>query len=768
MIDRYLRKFRLRSFFVRIFLAHVIVLGLLLCVFYGYVSNLFSRHYAERVEAAVSGMLQSSCTAIDVTLLNMVHSMRQTLENQNVIRAMVTPNLRDYPRTVAIVEQLRSSVAGNILVRAAALYVPTGGSVFSFDGTVTEADESAWADAVDAYREDYRSTVYANGPLMSRVRLLGERIFIYQDFFPEHLNNIGTLIFEIDALRFYEMVFEDDGGDGGSIYLFDEYGTPVFPSVLDYKQVRTGDFLGDGKAGNDYLQRSPVSGWVLRYLPFGNGVGKGVVPVRRVFFPFALVVLLLSLPLSLYVTTRVYRPMKKLMKRISPLEGGASPTGSELDYLDRVYSDAKDRNERLHSAIAAISPAVLERLFQNLLLGREIGRREIEETLATLTAPFSPDARYTVLLLSLAPPSTDDEPPTEVEVNLCTMAVRDRLRMGTPVGTACCVLRIADTTLALVLHFDDALSPADVRQATGKVRDVLRAGGRDYDHIKVSIGQGEIYAHIEDLRFSYLEALEDLQHSRFYAGGGVSEGVSEFGGSSEPNATDKPDNGDWVDSSPASVRTYFSKRSEHILQSLNEGDSARASDILRRVVGEIFVDTPDAEETAKSCGLFADCLLEILVVQKGSGFKQLSRLRGELDVGDADKTNERLLAFGERVIAKIRSHNKKRSKRYIRAAEEYIENNFSDASLSLNMTAEHVGLNASYFSRLFGEATGRHFTDYLGELRVEKACELLAATDMPIKDVAYRTGFNSMQNYFRVFKRCKGMTPGEYRGRGKK
>ena len=768
MIDRYLRKLRLRSFFVRIFLAHVIVLGLLLCVFYGYVSNLFSQHYTERVEAAVSGMLRNSCTAVDVTLLTMVHSMRQTLENQNVIRAMVTPNLQDYPRTVAIVEQLRNSVAGSMLVRAAALYVPTGDTLFSFDGTVTDADESAWAGAIDAYREGYRSTAYANGLLVSHVRLLGERIFVYQDFFPKHLENIGTLVFEIDVPRFYEMVFESAEGDSGSIYLFDAFGTPVFPGILDYTRAAGAD------SEEVYRQRSPLSGWTLLYLPSAEGAGSAgnIVPVRRVFFPFALAVVLLSLPLSLYVSTRVYRPMKRLMTRISP-GGDALPTGSELDYFDRVYADAKEHNERLRSAIEAISPAVLERLFQNLLLGREVGRREIEETLATLAVPFEPDARYSVVLLSLALPGTNDESPSEVEMNLRSMAVRDRLDKEAPKGVACFTLRIADTTLALVVRFADALSPAEVRQALAEIRDVVRTvvnRGHDevFDSSVNAIGQGEVYAHIEDVRFSYLEALEDLHHSRFYGETGVSGDPDEPGESHAPGVDNR------AESATTSGRAYFSRRCEHILQSLNEGDPARASDILRRVADEIFADGADPGEAAQSCRLFADCLLETLVVQRGSGFKQLSKFREELDASpesggeDAGAARERILAFGERVIAKIRSHNKKRSKRYIRTAEEYIANNFSDASLSLNMSAEHVGLNASYFSRLFGEMTGRHFTDYLSELRVEKACELLTATDMSIKDVAYRTGFNSMQNYFRVFKRYKGMTPGEYRGRGKR
>ena len=758
LLIRFSRKLRMRSFFTRIFLAQVFVMGLLLGTFYLYTASLFSRHYAEQLEEAISGMLRNSSTAIDVSMLNMIHSMRQTLENRDVIRSMVTPNLQDYPRTVSVVHQLRSSVAGNILVRSAALYVPTDGTVFTYDGTIAGVEQSGWAEAIEAYRNGFRSTTYANGALVSHLRLLDERIFVYQDFFPQHLQSIGTLIFEIDAARFHEMVLGGDGEEGGDIYLFDRYGQPVFPGILDYRKMASKPGLVPEGRGGEYVQRSELSGLELIYLPGPGGLVRRAVPMRQVFFPFAAVVLLLSLPLSLYVSTRVYRPVKRLMTRLSP-DGACADAGGELDYFGRVYADARERNERLRTAIEAISPAVLERLLQNLLLGREVERREIDATLSSLATPFTPDSRYTVILASLSTLASQQAPngavPTEVEVNLWTMAVREQIDAAKPEGMACCVLRIADAMLALVIRFDEALSPSDVRVAIGEARMCTAAAG----HGQISLGQGEVYSHIDDLRFSYLEALEDLQHSRFYAD--VSD--TSAGG-------DSADAADGVSEAGIPSRSYFSKRCEHIVQSLNEGNPARAADILRRVVEEAVSNAAGADESARLGGLFADCLLESLIVRKGSGFEEIVALREELGAALMEAPQDvgnRVRAFGKRVVAEIEACNNKRSRRYIRAAYEYVESHYANSSLSLNMTAEHVGLNASYFSRLFGEQTGKHFTDYLAELRVEKACELLLATDMPIKDIAYRTGFNSMQNHFRVFKKCKGMPPGEFRQQSK-
>ena len=55
------------------------------------------------------------------------------------------------------------------------------------------------------------------------------------------------------------------------------------------------------------------------------------------------------------------------------------------------------------------------------------------------------------------------------------------------------------------------------------------------------------------------------------------------------------------------------------------------------------------------------------------------------------------------------------------------------------------------------------FTDYLNGVRIGKAKELLENTDLTVSEICAQTGFNSDQNFIRVFKKYVGMTPGQYR-----
>lgn len=75
-------------------------------------------------------------------------------------------------------------------------------------------------------------------------------------------------------------------------------------------------------------------------------------------------------------------------------------------------------------------------------------------------------------------------------------------------------------------------------------------------------------------------------------------------------------------------------------------------------------------------------------------------------------------------------------------AIHYIEANHR-RDISLEETAEEIHLNPSYLSHSFKKETGVTFLQYLNNLRIEKACELLSESDMTVEDIAFKVGYNS-------------------------
>ncbi|HAT02452.1 MAG TPA: AraC family transcriptional regulator [Oribacterium sp.] len=91
----------------------------------------------------------------------------------------------------------------------------------------------------------------------------------------------------------------------------------------------------------------------------------------------------------------------------------------------------------------------------------------------------------------------------------------------------------------------------------------------------------------------------------------------------------------------------------------------------------------------------------------------------------------------------------------------YIDQNYHE-DLTLEKAADYVGFSKFHFLRLFKEFTGFTFHEYVIRKRIH-AAERLLATPKSITDIAFETGFNSINAFSRSFRQITGMSPTEYR-----
>jgi len=104
----------------------------------------------------------------------------------------------------------------------------------------------------------------------------------------------------------------------------------------------------------------------------------------------------------------------------------------------------------------------------------------------------------------------------------------------------------------------------------------------------------------------------------------------------------------------------------------------------------------------------------------------------------------------------------KRQSSHITKALAYIRDNYS-APLKSYEVANHVGMNEQYFCRYFHKKTGKTLTEYINQIRVDRASEMLTNTDEKIIDIAIECGYNNISYFIKRFKNIKGITPQEYR-----
>lgn len=100
-------------------------------------------------------------------------------------------------------------------------------------------------------------------------------------------------------------------------------------------------------------------------------------------------------------------------------------------------------------------------------------------------------------------------------------------------------------------------------------------------------------------------------------------------------------------------------------------------------------------------------------------------------------------------------------------AIDYLHRNYQE-NIKLSTLAEYVHLNESYLSSMIKKTTGLSFTEILNQIRIDEAKKLLINTNLSVEKIADTTGFSSWSYFSRVFKKCCGITPAEYRRKGTK
>lgn len=98
----------------------------------------------------------------------------------------------------------------------------------------------------------------------------------------------------------------------------------------------------------------------------------------------------------------------------------------------------------------------------------------------------------------------------------------------------------------------------------------------------------------------------------------------------------------------------------------------------------------------------------------------------------------------------------------VQRASAYIHKHFRE-NILLSDVAAYLGMSAHYCGNLFHRAFGASFNNYLLQVRLKYACQMLSATNMSVAAIAQAAGFNTTEYFFISFKKVFGISPSAYR-----
>ncbi len=316
-----------------------------------------------------------------------------------------------------------------------------------------------------------------------------------------------------------------------------------------------------------------------------------------------------------------------------------------------------------------------------------------------------------------------------------------RLLQGLLAGQKNIHVLLRRTRILLIIEYTEETTESSVIDLLRQCLNVLRGS----TETAFSLGVGDIYPGVENVRRSYGDAKVNLEYrSSFPEGHIITSGDLN------------PDSVQYVDS--------FLTCEEEIRSSAAEGNPDRIIAAIENLYtqlishGKISQSVCISLSTEMLIKLYRDIDENTLEAFLKNNRNILYRLNHENTIEGIRKC----VLEGARGLCRYASEiNRNDQLAVVSRALAYIDEHFRESDLSIREVADSVHVSVSYLQVLLKKYKDNSFSNYLNQVRMEEAMRLLKADNMKIFEVAFASGFNSSQYFSRKFKNCYGIEPRE-------
>lgn len=133
-----------------------------------------------------------------------------------------------------------------------------------------------------------------------------------------------------------------------------------------------------------------------------------------------------------------------------------------------------------------------------------------------------------------------------------------------------------------------------------------------------------------------------------------------------------------------------------------------------------------------------------------------------IEAKDAQRLYDWLSHHIGTLINEVSAYRRNRMDLTVNRAKEYLTSNYMN-DVTLEKVANKLNVSIYYLSRIFKRETGKSFIDYLTQIRMNEAKRLLKETDMSIKEITYKAGYNNQTYFSTVFKKETGVSASDFR-----
>ncbi|MEK3687050.1 helix-turn-helix domain-containing protein [Paenibacillus sp. FSL R10-2736] len=566
-------------------------------------------------------------------------------------------------------------------------------------------------------------------------------------------NDLFVINVKVDSI--VQLLLDFKLTPNSKLFVLDDNRQVIFSTEMDSPEAETRQFIKKFQTGEESNLKTVINGEEVLAIQkntrfvFKNLNMISLVPVADIQDSMKvmkfwgnlinMLAMILSIVISFLLSRRLYAPIQSLIVKLPRTSGG--PPSNEYKLLDREFHRMLDDVSSLNDKLSFIYPLALERWLVNILRFKRLpDQQEVEDFLDKCGFAFEHPS-FIVALIRIKFTESFHSQYNAAEQNAVRSRILQMMKSHVPAARQWIIVEIETNVLGLLAN---APQLAERQKELEPYFAYLEAGVRSIEEVRtLSVGVGQIHRGFEGLQQSYLDAMKAMwrtspsQKERIhYSGSGAAQTAATL-------------------LTPEDSRKIFnllcSAKKEELFvllgTVLNDKAHGGISDIgLKEHLLQLFVIGSQVlkhKDAALSEVVYRDYIRVIL--------------------SDAALSMDGAAEFIARFFTAIMDTlNPEADRQEYLVFKEYIDTHYQE-DIHLELLAGKFHTTSNYMSRLLKKELGRPFHQYLQELRIGKAKELLAQSSMPIQDIWASVGFNNRNSFIRAFRKLEGISPTDYR-----
>lgn len=535
--------------------------------------------------------------------------------------------------------------------------------------------------------------------------------------------------------------------------------------------VKTMNYKMDNKAGSvikkingenllvSYIF-SQKYGWMYIYTIPVSEVTSSIKLIGVVIAILCILMILLSLIGSFFLSKKIYSPIKSIMSLINknssddviakdqePIKETAAIQKNINSLIDTNIT-LTEKNKSLKALLYDFEIYQKNKFLKNLMEGTMEGDRKLPERLSYYQIDLFEDGYFVAFVVSidnydefLTKYSEKQQNMLFIYISECAANNIFRDYKGFTVETSA-------NEIVILVNFNKDIELGIAKSSAYNLANLIHETIDDSMKYTFTIGVSEIYKKVENIHQCYCDGVSAANfrlllghnHVIFY------ENVKC--------------QGDTKKNYPFTIE-------RNILNSLKSGDMNGVMSSLKEFTGYIFDNQGDDMEYIRHyfLQLLSATIKCIYELDKNLLLEQVT----EKDIYSAIlkmETMQSMEVYVKELYGAVLKNSEQqrnlKNNEIVTAITTYINNNLN-SDLSMDALAEKFYISSSHLRKIFKDETGRTIKEYIDEERINKAKELLLNSHLKVHDISEQVGYLTLQAFTRAFRLSTGKSPGEYR-----